>query len=239
MDERHTRLADLHTCLIGAASAVKLRIVFLHGYNMSASDLTPFAHSLSIPGVGYAFPQAPTAVSATGYAWWPGVGPRSPEQPGAARDLWQKYPLGRESARAMIGDFLEVLAAQCDEQLMLAGFSQGGMLACESVLMEDAKVAALGMMSASCIAAAEWHKHRARLEGIPAFVSHGRGDRDLAFDAGERLAQFLTSSGAAVTWMPFDGGHEIAFPVWRAFKRFVQATLRQITEDSTHAYGTS
>ena len=61
MDERHTRLADLQTCLIDEPSAARLRIVFLHGYDMQASDLTPFAHSLAIPGVAYAFPQAPTA----------------------------------------------------------------------------------------------------------------------------------------------------------------------------------
>jgi phospholipase/carboxylesterase len=236
MDERHTRLADLQTCLIDEPSAAKLRIVFLHGYDMRASDLTPFAHSLAIPGVAYAFPQAPTAVSATGYAWWPGGGSKAGDRPSVARDLWQEYPAGRERARAMIRDLLESLRTECDEPLILAGFSQGGMLACDSVLMEDAEVAALAMMSASCIASAEWHERRGRLDGVAAFVSHGRGDPDLSFDAGQRLAGFLTSGGAAVTWMPFEGGHEIPFSVWRRFKQFVEATLGGANEDITRAH---
>src|SRR6266404_4452518 len=112
MYERHTQLAGLQTCLIGEPSAAALRIVFLHGFDMRASDLTPFAHSLAIPGVAYAFPQAPIAVSATGYAWWPGVRPKSPEQPGDARDLWEEHPAGRGPARAMIRDLLESLRAR-------------------------------------------------------------------------------------------------------------------------------
>jgi phospholipase/carboxylesterase len=203
---------------------------------MQASDLTPFAHSLRIPGVAYAFPQAPTAVSPTGYAWWPGVRPNAADRPRVARDLWQEYPAGRDSARRMICDLLRSLRAEGDQPLILAGFSQGGMLACDSVLMEDAEVAALAMMSASCIASGEWHEHRDRLNGVAAFVSHGRSDPDLSFDAGQRLAGFLSSAGAVVTWMPFEGGHEIPLTVWRRFKQFVQARLREGNEDITNAY---
>src|SRR5262244_2424728 len=105
MDERHTRLAGLQTCLIDGPTVAKLRIIFLHGYDMRASDLTPFAHSLAIPGVAYAFPQAPTAVSARGYAWWPSVCPQSADAPGGARDLWHEYPVGRELAREMLSEF--------------------------------------------------------------------------------------------------------------------------------------
>ena len=56
----------------------------------------------------------------------------------------------------------------------------------------------LAMMSASCIASTEWEKRRSRLGGVSAFVSHGREDLDLSFDAGLRLNKFLTAGGAAV-----------------------------------------
>jgi phospholipase/carboxylesterase len=238
MDERHTRLADLQTCLIEGPGAAEFRIIFLHGYDMRASDLTPFAHSLAIPGVAYAFPQAPAAVSARGYAWWPGVGPRPEGSGSSPRDLWQEYPAGRDIARAMIRDLIDTLRAECAEPLMLAGFSQGGMLACDAVLMESVDVAALALMSASCIASGEWQRHREHLTGMPAFVSHGRSDADLAFGAGQRLASFLTSSGASVTWMPFDGGHEIPFPVWKRFKQFVRSIPRVANEGLPHAHET-
>jgi phospholipase/carboxylesterase len=238
MDERHTRLAGLETWLIGGSSVAKLRVVFLHGYDMRPSDLTPFAHSLAIPGVAYAFPQAPTQVSATGYAWWPSSQPRSADQPSIPRDLWQEYPAGRERARTLIRDLLESLREPSDVPVILAGFSQGGMLACDALLMQSTRIAALAMMSASCIASGEWQEHRERLDGIPTFVSHGRRDPDLSFDAGLRLAAFLAGGSAKVTWAPFEGGHEIPFFVWRQFKRFVQAILREADQDITHAYET-
>ncbi|MEJ1963847.1 MAG: hypothetical protein WDO56_20740 [Gammaproteobacteria bacterium] len=236
MEERYTQVADLQTCLVDTPAKARLRVVFLHGHDMKASDLTPFAHSLGIPGVAYAFPQAPTAVSATGYAWWPRVTAGADVRPGVPRDLWQDYPAGREPARALIRNLLAALRSECDEPLALAGFSQGGMLACDTVLMEDVDVTALAMLSASCIASSDWLERRARLEGAATFVSHGRSDPDLAFDAGLRLARFLDASGAAVTWMPFDGGHEIPFTVWRRFKQFVQGTLRDSNEDMASAY---
>src|SRR5215470_1917136 len=102
MQELLTRIAGLQTVLVDGPATPLLRIVFLHGYNMQASDLTPFAHSLSLPGVSYAFPQAANRVSETGYAWWPSVGPRPAGQPGMPRDLWQAEPQGREIARASI-----------------------------------------------------------------------------------------------------------------------------------------
>lgn len=237
MHERHIRLAGLETCLIEGSGATRLRVIFLHGYNMRASDLIPFAHSLAIPGVGYVFPQAPTAVSETGYAWWPSVCPR-PQGPDTPRDLWQNYPAGREFARASIRNLLGCIREDFDGPLMLAGFSQGGMLACDSVLMGNVDVAALAMMSASCIATTEWYEHRQRLAGVSAFVSHGRADPDLSLGAGLRLVTFLGTNGAAVTWMPFDGGHEIPFVVWKQFKRFVQATLRAGDEAIPDAHET-
>lgn len=211
-------------------SGTRLRMVFLHGYDMSPADLTPFAHSLALPGVAYVFPQAQSAVSAKGYAWWPRVAAKSAAECGG-RDLWQEYPAGREQARDRLSDLMDVLKNESDAPLALAGFSQGGMLACDALLFEEAEVDVLAMMSSSCIAASQWHERRHRLNGVAAFVSHGRSDTELSFDAGRRVAEFLTSGGARVTWMPFEGGHEIPFLVWRHFKRFVQSTLRELHQD--------
>lgn len=234
MDEQQTRLADLHACLIGGRNGARLRVVLLHGYDMRPADLTPFAHSLGIPGVAYAFPQAPVAVSSTGFAWWPQIASRQ----STANDFWQDYPAGRERARALLGEFLGQLRDQDDAPLMLVGFSQGGMLACDMALMEDSAVSALGMMSSSCIAWDEWISRRGRLAGVPAFVSHGRADPVLSFAAGQRVAGFLTSGGAQVAWSPFEGGHEIPFSVWRQFKRFIQAILHNTDNTSMPAYET-
>ena len=235
MDERRTQLAGLTTCLIGERAPARIRVVFLHGFAMQPSDLTPFAHSLAIPGVAYAFPQAPLRVAATGYAWWAGCGrPKSQSESVAARDLWDEVPAGREAARARLAEFLDVLQSRYVEPLVLAGFSQGGMLACDSVLMNGTEVCGLAAMSASGIAGAQWAERPRWLAGVPAFVSHGREDHDLSFAAGQRLAGFLSASGASVDWLPFDGGHGIPFQVWKGFKRFLQARVRASAQSNTY-----
>ncbi len=242
MDERSTRLAGLETFLIGAAGAAKITVVFLHGRGMKPSDLTPFAHSLGIPGAAFVFPQGPLAEAGGGFSWW-SERRDTAASPGrqAGRDLADFAPPGRREARARIRDLIAAVRETGHAgPLVLAGFSQGGMLAGDTVLMEGVRVAGLVMMSASRIAIGEWSAQRRRLQDLPAFVSHGRADSDLAFEAGERLHDFLRASGAAVQWMPFDGGHEIPFPVWRQFRHFARSMMSagSATNEKIASYGT-
>src|SRR6185295_11481995 len=121
------------------------------------------------------------------------------------------------AARAALIEFLAAArAAHPGLPLVLGGFSQGGMLACDTVLVGGTDVEALVLLSASRIAFDEWQPVAARLAALPVLVSHGDADADLAFAAGERLRDFCRVSGARVTWQPFDGGHEIPLAVWRA-----------------------
>jgi phospholipase/carboxylesterase len=228
MHEQHNQIAGLQTCSIRSADVSKLTIVFLHGYGMDAADLTPFAHSLAIPGAAYVFPQAPLKAMGRGHAWWPMADQESASaRPRAARDLAAQTFVGREASRVLIRELVDTLLTQsAGEPLILAGFSQGGMLACDTVLMEGSDVAGLALMSSSCIAMDEWQIHQHRLRDLPAFVSHGREDPDLSFAAGERLKDCLIQGGASVTWVPFEGGHEIPFLVWRQFRRFAGDVLR-------------
>lgn len=245
MHEQLRNVAGLETLFVRSADAAKpeLTVVFLHGYGMRAADLTPFAHSLAIARCLFVFPQAPLAAPLGGHAWWPiDEEARGESLAQGPRDLAFEHVAERGPARAALAALAAQLRREGDgDALLLAGFSQGGMLACDSVLLGGLRVAGLAMLSASCIALDEWQPERRRLRGLRAFVSHGREDRDLAFSAGERVQQFLTAAEAAVTWVPFDGGHAIPFAVWRHFRGFVQATMHPaaFTEQHERHYGTS
>jgi phospholipase/carboxylesterase len=104
------------------------------------------------------------------------------------------------------------------------------MLVCDTLLQEDIEVQGVILMSSSRIAMGEWRPRLERLRGLPVLVSHGTGDADLALAAGERLRDELREGGAQVTWLAFDGGHEIPLTVWRSIKRYLQ----QITQ---HCHG--
>jgi phospholipase/carboxylesterase len=188
---------------------------------MRAADLAPFAASLGVPAL-FHFPQASLPAHDGGFSWWPVNAPRA----GVARvprDLAQAYPAGRADARAALARFLEALEPQrAGRPLLLAGFSQGGMLACDCLLHEAVKIDALALLSASRIAFDDWLPRLSRLQGLPALVSHGRDDPDLAFAAGEALRDALAAGGARVDWLPFDGGHEMPLPVWRGLRKLIR-----------------
>jgi phospholipase/carboxylesterase len=215
---------------VGAPEQARVQVVLLHGYAMRPEDLEPFSHSLGSPALFY-FPRGPQAVDARTRAWWPIDEERRTQQLTLGpRDLHEEFPPGRLAARAALCAFLDSIRAQAPElPLVLGGFSQGGMLACDTVLCAAQKVAGLVMLSSSRIALREWLENREALAGMPVLISHGRHDADLAFSAGEALRDFHHNSQARVTWQPFEGGHEIPLVVWRALRRFLAELYRKTT----------
>ena len=223
MREQIVDVAGLRTTIVTNESAVHADVVLLHGYSMEPAALAPFAHSLRLP-VRFLLPQAQHAAEAGGYSWWHvDAERRQATLERGPRDLAETFPEGRSEARSCLRQFLHEARLHAPQRsLVLCGFSQGGMLACDSVLVDDLQVSALALLSSSRIAASEWLRHRTKLRELPVLVSHGTQDDDLAFAAGEALRDFLIGSGARVTWLPFEGGHAIPLAVWRQVKRIVE-----------------
>ena len=216
-------LGGLRTTLVEPSGTAECTVVLLHGYAMTPDDLVPFARSLRLP-VLFAFPEGPRPAEPGGRAWWTiDAAARAASLEYGPRDLKSEYPAGRAVARSRLGGMLSALRARGgDAPLVLGGFSQGAMLACDHAIMDGARIDGLVAMSASRIAIDDWAPLLGRLSGLPAFVSHGREDGDLAFAAGEGLRDTLATAGAAVTWVPFDGGHGVPLVVWRELRRFLR-----------------
>ncbi len=240
--ERLLEIAGLRTTVVGAPDA-PMAVVLLHGYAMKPEDLAPFAHSLGVPAL-FLLPRGPQrCLDAGGYGWWDiDSEARDAALSRGPRDLAEQYPPGLGAARAMLEQFIEAFAAEFQPRCtVLGGFSQGGMLSLDFALRGSSPLDALVLLSASRIASADWEPKRERVRGLPAFVSHGRADPDLAFTAGEALRDFMLASGAEVSWAPFEGGHEIPLIVWRGLRKFLSALLRssQNRRSSRHPGGNS
>jgi phospholipase/carboxylesterase len=80
------------------------------------------------------------------------------------------------------------------------------------------RVAAL---SGTLMAEKEWRANIARGIRPAVFMSHGRQDPVLPFAMSERLKDLLKEQGFAVTWLPFEGGHQIPAAVLAGFRAFV------------------
>lgn len=218
MIEERIDCAGLDTIAIGPRTA-RTVVVILHGRNMRAADLAPFAHALGVEA-RFLFPDAPVDLGPAGRAWWPVDAELDAQRAirGPA-DLFGFDPPGRVAARARLQALREGIAA--DQRVVLAGFSQGGMLAMDAVL-HGCRVDALALISSTRIAFADWRPRLAFLHGLPMLVAHGRADAELSLAAGEALRDAAMAGGAQVTWLAHEGGHEIPLPVWRALRRLIQ-----------------
>jgi len=199
-------------------------VILLHGFLGKVDDLAPFARSLRVDG-RYVVPHGIYDMAPLrGRAWWPiDVDERAAEMAKGPRDLSAFLPDGLDAARAAISELYEELARESPGRpIILGGFSQGGMLACDVAFRTSHPLKALALFSSARIAESEWRTRYTTRAGTPIFISHGRSDPDLAFTATDRYKDDLIAAGLAVDWCPFDGGHEIPLIVLRAFKKFLQ-----------------
>ncbi|WP_394827906.1 alpha/beta hydrolase [Pendulispora albinea] len=211
------------------AEEARAVVALLHGFEMTPRDLAPFAHSLGVPA-WFLFPEAPLAAASRGRAWWH-IDPvqRAEAIARGPRDFATIHPPDLPAARAALATFLDALGpAIGDRPLIVGGFSQGGMLTCDTLLRTARRVDGVALLSASRIAYSEW---AARLpsrpfQDVPMLISHGTSDPDLAFEAGLALRDSMVNAGADVTWVAFDEGHAIPLPVWRQLRKFLLARVR-------------
>lgn len=212
---------------VGDPDTAPIVVVMLHGFQMEPADLSEFARSIGVPG-WYLFPAAPLPAAPRGRAWWHiDAQAREAAIARGPRDFCMQRPPDLAAARAHLGAFLDELGPRVGARpLVLAGFSQGGMLISDTMMRAPRRVAGLALFSSSRIALAEWPP--ARFPGLPVLVAHGRADDDLSFAAGEALRDHYAAAGANVTWLPFDQGHEMPLVVWRGFRKFLNA-LRAVS----------
>lgn len=220
MSEEWIELGGLPAISVGDRENARVVMVLSHGFQMEPADLSPFAHSIAAPA-WFLFPQAPLTAEPRGRAWWHiDAKLRDQALKRGPRDFCGQHPPDLPQGRALLQRFLEAAREVAGARPLVAGgFSQGGMLTCDTLLRCDLRVEAMALFSASRIAFDEWEPLLPRLQKIPILVSHGESDPDLAFSAGEALRDALVGAD----WLPFSGGHEIPLVVWRRLRKLLVA----------------
>lgn len=216
LHEANGTLGGLRVITIGDPGAATV-VVVLHGREMSGAELAPFGHSLGVPAY-FVFPDAPLPCT-RGRSWWPvDSEARMRRLVRGPMDLSAMDPPGRAEAREQLEALLDRFGSR---RRVLVGFSQGGMLAMDYVL-HGGRVDGLVLLSSTRIAFADWQPRLPGLAGLPVLIAHGRADDELSFAAGEGLRDSAVTGGADVTWLPFEGGHEIPLVAWRALRQFLR-----------------
>ena len=213
-------------------------IMLLHGDGSTPAHLLRYTRSIGFPAEGrFLFPEAPDVIAREhglpgGRAWWDLdlAAYRRPGQLGV--DLTSIDPRGLQRAAKLVRNSLGREGNSKAHPFVLGGFSQGAMVACEVAFNSDEPLSALVLLSGAYVDSTGWGWKAAKRRGLRVFIAHGRQDDIYPFDQAERLWHGLEKGqgdgqrGVDVTFVPFDGGHEITAEVQRALGIF----LAQIRE---------
>ena len=208
----------------------RLPFLLLHGYGSSAAEWIPFTYTIHLPADRrFVMPEGtetttPPDGPANGRAWWRlGLDAHRRTSDGLP-DLARTVPPGLAASDRRIRTLLDELATRGRyprERQMLAGFSQGGIIAADIAFTTDEPLEALILMSTTVVNETAWRTGMPRRRGLRVFISHGRADDILPFDVAVRLQQAMRAAGLEVTWFPFEGGHEIPAEVVTALNAFL------------------
>jgi phospholipase/carboxylesterase len=196
-------------------------VVLLHGWGAPGDDLVALAEVLAVPRTRFFFPAGPLPERGGGRAWWHLDGPDRPAH--AWDDQLRTEPPHPQllAVRGAIQRILRTIQVRHrPDTLVIGGFSQGAMLALDVALAAAPAVDKVAMLS-GVLLADSLPALRAPGPRPAAFISHGRQDGILSFEGGDRCRQILAAHQVAVTWRPFDGGHEIPPEIVEELRAFL------------------
>lgn len=204
-------------------------VLLMHGFGAPGTDLVGLWRVLDVPrDVRFAFPEAPNEIPGMfgARAWWMldleraevarAQGPRS---------YAGEVPPGMEAATDQVVEMLAELQEELavpDERLVVGGFSQGSMAACNAVFTRDVDPAGLVILSGTPVNLSAWEAGMPRRQNLRVLQSHGERDPLLSFQAAQDLRDVMRAAGLQTEWISFKGGHEIPMPVMDGLSRFLR-----------------
>lgn len=209
-------------------------VLLCHGRGADENDLVPLGVQLVKRWAGEC--GTPTAVFCPrglydmgygSYAWWllnMDDYRRTGSIAGAYDAISESIPDGLEaSADALVGVANALMQGKDGASLVLAGFSQGAILATHTLLTRCASLPAppalLVVMSGHVVAGPEWRSALQHKEeegkgllfaSTRVVQSHGTEDGVLPYDRGLVLRDMLEDAGLDVTFVAFEDGHTLA-----------------------------
>ncbi len=195
----------LHTAHVPAGDGPFPAIIALHGWGAGAHDLLGLAPLLHGGQAVVLCPQGPVAVPFGGGQYGHGWFPLRMGQPPDVEAFRHGSELLRDFIRQAV-----VRYPVDPEKIVVAGFSQGGMMAYELALREPARFAGVAALSSWLPSQlAEDLPKLPEHEGFPVLIVHGTRDDRIDVELARESREALRPYGVGLTYREFDMGHEI------------------------------
>jgi phospholipase/carboxylesterase len=203
---------------IGNATNPSAIVIILHGYGANNGDFEPAALEIRkrFPRALCVLPNAPISLGGQSVAWWPldlQAMMMKMFTVGASRLFDGPPPAGLDEARRcvlelvarLLGEYADVTCSD----IVLAGFSQGAMLAVDVALHMSERPGALVVWSGAFVAPTVWSALADRLAGVPIRQTHGSQDPILPYQCGADLNRFLATCSDDIKFAKFNGQHSL------------------------------
>lgn len=215
----------LPTVELNPQSAPVAVVIWLHGLGADGHDFEPIVPQLRLPTdlpVRFVFPHAPElAITAFGgqraRAWF------DFDPSGGGADL-----PGMKKSAMQIKDLIqnEVDNGIPTERILLAGFSQGGVMALHTGLHYPKRLAGILALSTFLAEGEKIAATRADANArIPILMCHGQQDGVLPMALGKSSLAALKGAGYSVEWREYPMAHEVCMAEIQEISRWLQSVL--------------
>jgi phospholipase/carboxylesterase len=216
--------ASLPTVELNPAAAPVAVIIWLHGLGADGHDFEAIVPELRLPDslpVRFVFPHAPEmAVTAFGgqraRAWFD-------FNPAGGADL-----PGLKKSASQIRDLIqnEIDSGMPPERILLAGFSQGGVMALHTGLHYPKQLAGILALSTFLAEGEQLAATKSAANtDIPILMCHGQYDAVLPMSLGKSSLVNLQDAGYAVEWREYPMAHEVCMQEIQDISRWLQTVL--------------
>jgi phospholipase/carboxylesterase len=200
----------------------KYAVIWLHGLGADGTDFANIVPQLNLPenhGIRFIFPTAPIApVTINGgmemRCWYD------------IRSLDLMNDVDAAGIRVSCYRVFDMIAQQRElgilpENIVLAGFSQGGVIALHSALSYEFRLAGVIALSTYFPMHHAFFQHR----GLPIFYGHGTEDEILPLAVAEQSKALLEQKGYDVTWRTYPMGHSVCLEELEDISQWLKETL--------------
>lgn len=202
-------------------------VIWMHGLGADGNDFVPIVNEMRLPpslSIRFVFPHAP-------------VRPVTLNQ-GFRMRAWYDLSAGDVTNRA---DIAGVLASQAQiealiarektrgiaaRRIVLAGFSQGGVIALHTGLRHTERLAGIVALSTYVVVPDKLAAEASSANrDIPIFMAHGTYDQMIRLEWGEASRRALVAAGYDVEWHTYPMQHSVVIEEIDAIKAFFVKVL--------------
>jgi len=186
-------------------------VIWMHGLGADANDFVPLVPELGLPrthGVRFVFPNAPTMPVTIngGYVMraWYDIASTEIEK--------RADESGVRRSQAAITELIadQITKGVASERIVLAGFSQGGVIALQTSLRHADKLAGVIALSTylACVNTLGAEATTAN-RGVPLFMAHGAMDPVIPLSLAKLSKAHLETHGYKVEWHEYGMPHSV------------------------------